>query len=397
MKEGQEIHMKESNYVRFKIQNLVAASIAALLLWITAGCGGSGGPVAPDYSQSSTQRHSTIDSVHTIFAYGLISVSENLDRVELIPVRAAADHYNVRQFLEEGPCFDCVTIANFQPQPDGIISMDIQLAHPFVGLNQFTGFDVRGIVMFNGSEHWPETGVNVPDSELGDGQLLNADGYTRLFNPVEFPPGSMGLPIWEYSKGVLAPEAELNSILNAYVAFEKDNPRRYFGTTDLASAEFVIKKPGGPFVFGYAVDACWAPPDPALYGDPSVIDVPEDFVISTNCPEAYSLSTSATFGLTDDGTGTAEVHVDVYDWQGDAISAGVQIECPGILTGLVNLDYEFSGPDFDRFSVEINNDLLAVQGWYRYLVEARDWTDDLSPMPHVSYQFGTMSVVHYEP
>ena len=47
--------------------------------------------------------------------------------------------------------------------PDDVLSLDIELTHPFPGLDQFTGFDVRGIVLLNGSKEWPSHGLTVPE------------------------------------------------------------------------------------------------------------------------------------------------------------------------------------------------------------------------------------------
>jgi WD40 repeat protein len=367
------------------------------LIFLIIGCGGSGNPITTSDADVTGGRSTAFQSSHSLLWYGFVSVDPERSRVELLPARNAADHFNVRKFVEDGPCTDCLGISNFQALPDGVISLDVRLTHPFPGLDQFTGFDVRGIAMFNGSEHWPSMGLDVPSFESGDGELLNPDGYTRLFNPVDFPPGSMGASIWEYSKGKLAPDADLTATLNGYCAFETDSPRRFFATTTTSVVNYLLKKSAGPFVFGYAVDACWIPPDPALSGDPYLIDVPSDFAISANCPEAYELSTWASTGLLDNGSGSAAVYVDVYDWQDDAMSAGVRVECPGLFDGLVELSYDSSGPDYDRFSAQVANDLIAPVGWHEYMVEVADWTDASSPMPLAAYEFGSLSVGHFEP
>ncbi len=370
---------------------------AAVILSIGIGCSGSSGPVSPDSPVTSLGHWASLETSHSLLWYGMVSVDQEAALVELIPARQTAGHLNVRRFVEEDPCTDCLNVTNFEFLPDNILSMDIVLTHPFPGLDQFTGFDVRGIVIFNGSEIWPETGVAVSRSELGDGELLNADGYTRLYNPVEFPPGSMGLPTWEYSQGKLAPDADLTATLNGYRAFRTDVPRRFFATTTPASEHFLIKRPDGPFVFGYAVDACWFPADPELSGDPYLIDVPDDFLLSANCPEAYSVSTSATLGLFDDGSGSAEILVDLYDWQHDAEFADVRVECPDVFDGQLSLLCDSTGLDHTRFKTAITNDLMVPEGYYSYIVEAIDWTDSLSPLPLVAYQFGAVSVAHYEP
>ncbi len=369
-----------------------AVVLILLLLILHAGCSGSGSPLTPGTSQTSVQNQYEVNKVHSVLWYGAVKVDEINASVEFIPARQTLTHFNIRSFTEEGPCTDCLKLKNFEVLPGDIFSFDIQLSHPFPGLDQYTGFDVRGVVIFNGSEEWPSTDVTVPRSELGDGELLNADGYTRLYNPVEFPPGSMGIGLWEYSQGVLAPPGLLSGSLNGYKAYHGAMDRRIFTTTSVGSAHYEIKRPDGPFLFGYAVDASWLAADPSLTGDPGIIDVPGDFSLDANCPEAYQLSTSAGPGLINDGTGEAELLVDIYDWQDDADSAMVRVECPDLFPGLLPLGYESTGTDYTTFSGPVTNNLVALEGVYTYLVSVEDMFDSSSPLPLIAYQFGTIEV-----
>jgi len=362
------------------------------VLGLLAGCAGTQTPVTSDIPVTSVRLPDSKGISHCLLWYGGIKVDTDTWQVEIIPARGPLTHFNIRTFTEDGPCTDCLAIKNFHVLPDDIFSLDVQITHPFPGIDNFTGFDVKGIVIFNGSKAWTATDVTVPDSSLGDGELLNPDGYTRLYNPVEFPPGSLGVGLWEYSKGALAPPGLLSGSLNGYRDYQVDTERRMFETTATGLAHFEIKKPEGPFLFGYAVDAGWLKPDPALTGDPLLIDVPGDFSLEANCPEAYNLSTSATPGLIHDGSGKAEIFVDVYDWQMDAVSATAQVECPDLFYGLLPLDVEFTGTEYVRFSGDVYNSLAAPVGEYEFLVSVRDVTDDQSPLPLIAYEFGIISV-----
>jgi len=80
-----------------------------------------------------------------------------------------------------------------------VIDADIGLRRPFLGLNQFTGFDVKGILISDGSLNgFTDSDVNIPG--MGDTRLLNPDGYTLWWNPNEFP--DIGT-IFGYIDGVL--------------------------------------------------------------------------------------------------------------------------------------------------------------------------------------------------
>ncbi|HEX9746736.1 MAG TPA: hypothetical protein VGB30_15060 [bacterium] len=368
---------------------------AAIILFIIliCGCSGKNSPVTVPMMDES---RSTSNSSHSVLSSGFMYLDEVSGTIEIVPDRIASSHYNVRKFAEEAPCNDCLHIENFTIIPDDQILLDVVLTHPFPGLDQFTGFDVRLIVIFNGSEDWPNFGLKASNFGLGDGQVLNPDGYTSLFNPVDFPPGSMPLPIMEYSKGKLAPNVSLNATLNAYLAFNSESDRRIFGTTESSSVHLEMIRPQGPLYFGYVIDASWIPPDKTLTGDPDIVDVPGDFPVTANAQEAYMVSTYAGFGMLDNGDGISELYVDVFDWQGDGDMAKVQIEAPDIFPGLKGLTVSVVSDDWVRFAGEIKNEYIAGVGLYPYLVEVRDVEDENDPMPLRSYQFGTLSVGHYE-
>ncbi len=367
------------------------------LMFLTQACSGSKSPTTPEMSHPSAVEPFRQNLSHSYLWYGMVSIDPDAGTAEFIPVRLSATHFNVRTFMENGPCTDCMTLQNLEILPDDILSFDVMLTHPFPGLNNLVGFDVRGIVILNAGELWPANNLMVSRGTLGNGELLNADGYTRLYNPVEFPPGSVGVGLWEYSKGKMAPDVDLTGSLNGYIAYETDKTRRVFETMVPRSAHYLLKKPDGPLLFGYAIDANHSKADPTLTGDPLIIDVPDDFPFTANCPEAYQITTTATQGLYADGTGSANIYVDLYDWQDDADLANVQIECPDIFSGLLTMDVESIQADFVRFEVEVANSLVAPEGLYPYLVSAEDVTNPLSLLPLIAYDFGTIGVNYFDP
>ena len=62
----------------------------------------------------------------------------------------------------------------------------IILNHPYPGNLKLTGFDVRGVFITGSDFMFPVSGRTVASGD-GIAHLLNPDGYTSLFNPVEFP------------------------------------------------------------------------------------------------------------------------------------------------------------------------------------------------------------------
>jgi len=235
---------------------------------------------------------------------------------EVTPRRSMEGHLNAVKFLEKAPCSTCLSITKAQNVGPKQWIVDIQLSHPFVGLDEYTGFDVRGIAMFDSTYGFPGSGLSFPDPSISTGgALLNPDGYTRLFNPTEYPPGSQPWAAWEYQKGKFATEAFPTATLNPYKAFNPDSPRRYFGCAEADTQSYEIRFPSdGPLRFGYAVDANWAPP---LAKPP---EVPDDFPPEANMPEAYLVDfqiVADTLWYDSDGGSGGDVRfvLKVYDHQ----------------------------------------------------------------------------------
>ncbi len=145
--------------------------IAAVLLMV--GCSGSGtAPTAPIEERAI----STIESHH--YTWGLWQftadpVARTLDAVQL---RTSNLHLNALPFLEP-PVLVFLSLDSLEFNGN-IIEADIGLRHPFLGLTEFSGFDVCGIFISNGSI----TGFDDPALRMageGDTRLLNPDGFTR--------------------------------------------------------------------------------------------------------------------------------------------------------------------------------------------------------------------------
>lgn len=100
-------------------------------------------------------------------------------------------------------------------QPDQL-DVDIQITHPFPGLDQFTVFDLRMVMIFPATSSWPSNDLTWSHSDAGGGELLNADGWTTMFNPIEFEQGPGDLNLLTYQQGKLATGLDNPSTLNAW-------------------------------------------------------------------------------------------------------------------------------------------------------------------------------------
>jgi len=354
----------------------VLIALAAIIAATGCAGGGSSDPVLPPSSSAGpgglSQAVNAVQPNHWLWGYYLVSIDRETLSAEVMPIRAAAGHWNVLQFLENGPCADCFKLAEIAQNPDGTLNVYVSIKHPFANPN-LTGFDVRGIAMFDGGYAFPESGLVMSDPGLNQGELLNADGYTSLYNPTTLGQGFEG-----YVEGKLATVQTPTATLNAfkrYVTGDPSNTRNAFFAGDEVTVNNKIDMPDpfNPWVFGYAVDACWAPPINKPVDDPIT-----DFGLAANCPEAWKISVTSTFagdGL-HAGGGTATLRIDVYDRQGTDDAHPVLVECPELFDGAIEGTWESDGDGYARYEAEIGNVKLASCGFHPCLVSKQAQEND---------------------
>ncbi len=345
--------------------------ILLILVFVIGSCSTPADPVSPPGALDPSPFSQAVPTAgHQLF--GMWELVFDFERMtaEAAPMRFSEGHFNVRKFMENGPCYQCLTLLNFSPQPDHTFYIDVQFDHPFPGLDNLTGFDVRGIAIFNGSYTFPASGLIMSDSALGDVELLNADGYTNLFNPIDFPPGS-DLPILTYTKGKRATVLASPATLNGFKTYFPDAPRRMFRAGESNTQTYHIAWPSGTLLrVGYAVDASWEPPL-----NKPVVDPATDFGPNANCYEAYKIEVSIGSGLMP-GCGYAPYQVDVYDHQGHDTIEAVTLEAPDLISGIIANNSGVDMGGFSRFTGNIPNELEVGEGEYRVLVGAVDKNAD---------------------
>ncbi len=269
---------------------LILAVLAATVL----GCARDAGiPTLPDTPDPSgaLQAYSPYDlddGPYRLWGEWLFYIDESHENIDVVPARNGRVHLNALKFLEE-TCTNCLQITGIHNNGDGTIDLTVRISHPFPGLPQFTGFDVKGILMFNGSYEFPgDFFVNMPLPdlcmiswrELGDPEVINPDGYTYRWSPV-YESGS-DLPIFNYREGKYASGVP-NAGLNAYLNFYSDVERHMFRcNTQVTRTYRIWLPPGEPVVAGYAVEACWEPPTVTPVTNPV-----EDFPLTANQTEPY--------------------------------------------------------------------------------------------------------------
>ncbi len=269
---------------------LILAVLAATVL----GCARDVGiPTLPDTSDpsgalQSQSPYDTDDGPYRLWGEWLFYIDESHEKIDVVPARNGRVHLNALKFLEE-TCTNCLQITGIHNNGDGTIDLTVKITHPFPGLPQFTGFDVKGILMFNGSYEFSGHSfwkLPLPDPcmiswrEFGDPEVINPDGYTYRWSPVH--ESGSDLPIFNYREGKYASGVP-NTGINAFLNFYSDAERHMFRcNTQVTRTYRIWLPPGEPVVAGYAVEACWEPPTVTPVTNPV-----EDFPLTANQTEPY--------------------------------------------------------------------------------------------------------------
>jgi len=259
----------------------------------------SGNDDAP--TSATGEREAVVtDSSHMLWGLWQFTADPVNETLDITQVRTGTMHINVLPFLEP-PAFMYLSLESLKFNGD-IIETDIGIRHPFLGLTEFTGFDVCGILISNGFY----TGFDDSDINYagpGDTYLMNPDGHSRWWNPVEFPVNTG--TIFGYNDGLLgAPDslANYNSTLNGYKYFcvdltDPDTPlsevtqanRGMFNAGQKNIRHYSIQLGTEGLVFNYAIDANWDFPE-----GPSPWIAPDDFGPNANRSEPWWIDVSET-------------------------------------------------------------------------------------------------------
>jgi len=364
--------------MRFQLINIVV-----VIFIILSGCSGSDNPnpLVPAEGIDITQQvnkdaDDSAKRYRTLWGFYQFEYDPETNTCDVIPVRNASDHFNLLGFLETWPCTNCVRVIGVETTAWDTLDFTVEIRHPFAAPN-FTAFDVRGIAMFEGGFEFPDANFTIPDASMGTGELINADGFTSLYS---WWTVSFGPPDWQtYIKGKFATTTTPSAAINGYKRFESpgiNNTRRAFFAGDTLTNNFDIDMPDSTFIFGYAVDASWAPPSVTPVTDPIT-----DFPPEANCPEPYKIEVTLDPvgpGL-DLGSGTVDLIIDVYDAVPESHDAPV-VECPDIMVYPKTAVLEKHYDGYSRYRTFISNisNPSPTEGDFKCLVRVRDSEDPSS-------------------
>lgn len=344
---------------------------AAILL---AGCATSSGslsPTQPGVEPVGVVSHS---GTHLLGLYDIIIDTDTL-QAEIIPNRSAEIELNILKFLE-APGVNGILISNLQiDHPE--MSFEMGIWHPFAGSPEFTIFSTRGVFLSDGTMSGfanPAIVMSSPDEM----RLLNADGYTRWMNPVEFPYDGT---ILNYYPGKYGNQngGDFLSTINPYKLFADglsalpdnmnldESMKSVFFAGNLNWRHYEFDFHGqGIFQFQYAVVASWEPP---LTNPPHG---PDDYPSGTVATEPWrvdvvELQNNLSY-IDDVQSGELILQVLVRDFE-NADQDTVYIESPGIFP---RQEMTFTSQEGDHLTFELNvqNIVLVSADSFEVLVSA---------------------------
>ena len=339
---------------------LCLGAITILFLIVVSGCsGGADIPTSPQYA--STRAASTAQT-HMLWGFYQFTADPEAESLDFITLRAADMHLNVLPFLEPPP-FVNLSLESLVFNGNSV-DANIGIRHPFPGFDEFTGFDVCGILISRGSiSGFTDPKLRLPGEN--DVHLLNPDGYSRWWNPAEFPinDGSW----FSYKDGLLGTPHSIgkyNATLNPYKYFCDDlhspdaalstvspTGRGVFSAGKKIVRHYSIRLGASGLIFNYAIDACWEFPDGS-----EPWDVPADFPPAANRPEAWYIAPEIlNNSLWNDGTdkgGALSLSIKIYDWFNPSNNI-LTVESPGNFTAVTGITPTGGGTGYAKYNADI--------------------------------------------
>jgi PKD repeat protein len=333
--------------------------LSLLILVLTQGCAGGGVSTTMPATGSAPTHDITAQGVNVanVGCWGIwdVAFDPSTGTATVIPIRGAQFIANVTMFLQ--PPAGSTAFLKFQniefdfdSFPGYVeVNCDIGLTHPFPGLDQYTGFDVRGVFMHDG-ELTSDVDSGIKFAGPDSARLLNADSHTRWMNATEFTKvGVLGYTPGKLGNLDFVPGATLNPCKYFCDGLGVDDDAAGFFADPFNQSERGCFRPGstnfrhyqllwpdGPLKFQYAVIASYEKPN---HIPPE--SIPGDFPINANCPEPF-LVTVADDGSTafyegpDSQGGDLHLELEIYDW-------GVLEHSGGITGEIGSIDIESPG------------------------------------------------------
>lgn len=386
--------------------------ILALALLLPISCSKSNvNPVSENITAPQVTQTTRPDSTNM---WGLWNIFLNPDTnsAEIVPLRTADFTMNMVKYLQppEVPDNQIEVFIDTQTKwYSGYVVVDVTLHHPFPNHDFATGFDVRGVLMGNGS-NTSSFDPTVKYSGANDLVVYNPDGYSRWFNASEFTSYNTLFGFTELNSGTQS--SNWTATINPYKLFCDgidatgnpgfyfgeswwENPRAYFYPKSTLKRRYIMQFPvvddNPVYEFQFACVANWAMPSP----NPPV-NIPEDFPANANASEAFAARVldSSDMYYVDESTngGDLVLLVTAFDHQGDTNPNGVAGEIGAVHVespdGIINGGHKsYTGADLEQilisnnefsatYAIKISDITLSGNGWYPFLVAIESVSPD---------------------
>ena len=362
-------------------------------------------PSAPliDPSMASETDQGTGGSVTSLLGYYDIYFDIGAGTFEAVENRTAEFTLNIVPFLNQmtnphnGITFGSIVIHDEDPEVFGV-DVEFRIHHPFPGVDQYKVYDLRGVIIGNGSKTFSYKGLDVP-SHGTDLWMKNADGYTRWFNPVDFTTelifgyapggyqnlkGNSQLNPYKYYADGLGKNGNVWNFLNG----SNNDGLFKSGTGRTMQLEFPMPPDGIGIAFGYAVVVGWEEP----YGPPPIYpahinEAAAAFVEVT--PDIWYDPIAKESG------GDLILDVDLYNWKYSPLPSKILIES-SVLNGLTEFDAESYGQvvseNVSRYHLEVpSKDLNSLAGHYFWVITEYDGYNYMNYLPGIPHASGPLA------
>ncbi|MFH1675530.1 MAG: PKD domain-containing protein [bacterium] len=330
-----------------------------LPIFAVLGCSGGNDPSVPNaLNVKPSVSNSALQTGTVLWGYYDVEIDiENQTAVAVLD-RQAMFTVNVVNFLNAKPSNLTFKINEIVTGADYVdVDIDVSISHPFPGLPQYNGYDVRGIFMGDGGLTLIY-GVNVNCASPSDQRMIpdpddgygGPDGYTRWYNKPEFSQG--GMPLFNYTPGKLAiPGYDPSATLNPYKYFADNlqptedlftwlvaNPEKHgvFSSGTKNTRNYYLRFPNAKGVkYGYAVTANWEGNEPQYH--------PSNAIESVSCKSQYS--GNVYYIDESDKGGVIILDLDIFDWHAQPTSGVMEDYILYLESTVQNNIYQLDPPD----------------------------------------------------
>ena len=369
-----------------RITVLIAAVLVAAFAFV--GCSNSQNPATPGL----TDVRETSGTSGMLWAYYDLYIDPEAQTVEAVLNRDVMMTVNIVKILNKNPSALGFAFNGTSVGPGYLdVSLDLSITHPFAGNPGLNGYDIRGILCTTGTETMEINPDLIYPSLTASQLILNADGYTRWFNPAEFTfPGLFG-----YTVGIAQSKAFLGTCtLNPYKYFAMgiqpgDDAFDYLmansdtsgtfasGATVTRTYEirFAIPQPG--IQYGYAVMASWKGLAPADH--PANTDETVGFKAEVTPDIWYSNPTS--------NGGDLILDVTLFGWANQPEQ--IYIESTVLTTAhtfsVDEMTPTESGPFWAKYHVDIPaDDIMGTENQEFWVVAEHTALNYVGPLPNLA-------------